>query len=415
VIESFDVVHNAAGPLDPPVCAAFGFNASGYPLDCVGDDRPEAGQQASGSGLWGISTAMSLACTGGEAGCGLYASFLQRSLRAGVERLGTYEYEMRFEGGGKAFRAFEDQQFMDVPFSIWRVATTGDEVQMVPFVLDGHCDTLDVFDICGDHVISGGANDPYSDWIYWNLPSDLTPGSGGYQSFVANRGEQDTEEVFARMVLVNWNGGEVPPYSADLPEMGTVFRISTSRSFNAPTLQAPGPEEGRAGGPVSFSWLGHGFDTYRLEVARDVGMTDLVASGDSVTSGTSLNVPVGGQLFWRVSGRVTGPSQVWPLNVTGSVSVEDDQLPHEYVLAAVYPNPFRERAEIAFELPEEAAVSLEIIDLLGRRVDLLLNERSFAADRHRVDWIPTSVASGVYLLRMTAGTFQATKTLVRVR
>ena len=35
------------------------------------------------------------------------------------------------------------------------------------------------------------------------------------------------DRTFSRQVLVNWNGGEAPPYTADLPEPGTVFRYIT--------------------------------------------------------------------------------------------------------------------------------------------------------------------------------------------
>ena len=36
--------------------------------------------------------------------------------------------------------------------------------------------------------------------------------------------------VFDRTVLVNWNGGILPPFNQDLPEQGTVFRIVTFKA-----------------------------------------------------------------------------------------------------------------------------------------------------------------------------------------
>ena len=91
-----------------------------------------------------------------------------------------------------------------------------------------------------DHAVSGGDNDPYTDWVYWYNPEDNgeAPGEDGYNGFFF--GALDVaDEVFARNVLVNWNGGDTPPdstlgvgdgrYDAELPETGTTFRIITTK------------------------------------------------------------------------------------------------------------------------------------------------------------------------------------------
>jgi len=43
----------------------------------------------------------------------------------------------------------------------------------------------------------------------------------------ANTYNYGGEEALARTVLINWNGGEQPQFNQDLPEQGTIFRIST--------------------------------------------------------------------------------------------------------------------------------------------------------------------------------------------
>jgi hypothetical protein len=50
-------------------------------------------------------------------------------------------------------------------------------------------------------------------------------------------------------------------------------------------------------------------------------------------------------------------------------------VPDEFSLGANYPNPFRTSTEIRFGLPQAAEVSLEVYDLLGRRVAVLASER----------------------------------------
>jgi hypothetical protein len=60
-----------------------------------------------------------------------------------------------------------------------------------------------------DHEASGGNNDPASDWVYWYMPGDQSPGDAGYQAAISGnpdtRGNYDWTEYFARMMLMNWN------------------------------------------------------------------------------------------------------------------------------------------------------------------------------------------------------------------
>jgi flagellar hook assembly protein FlgD len=62
-------------------------------------------------------------------------------------------------------------------------------------------------------------------------------------------------------------------------------------------------------------------------------------------------------------------------------------------------------------LPVAAKVRLEIFDLAGRKVRIVA-EGQYAAGDHAVEWdkkdgAGTQVKSGVYIYRLTAGTFQA--------
>ena len=51
--------------------------------------------------------------------------------------------------------------------------------------------------------------------------------------------------------------------------------------------------------------------------------------------------------------------------VTG---VEGEELPTEFALRGNYPNPFNPATKIVFDLPQSATVTIEVIDMLGRRV-----------------------------------------------
>jgi hypothetical protein len=90
-------------------------------------------------------------------------------------------------------------------------------------------------------------------------------------------------------------------------------------------------------------------------------------------------------------------------------------LPTQYVLEANYPNPFNPSTQIRFGLPEAAAVTLDVYDVTGRRVAVLLQETPMAAGWHEVSFAATDLASGLYLYRLWTKGFTQTRRMVLLR
>ncbi len=280
-LEEFQVVANASGPLDPPVAGALDFD--GFP---TGEDdtgtplRPGDDQQSTGTGTWAIHTADNGgSCGGGDRG-DYVEGFLARATRDGgnLSVIGAFDYEMRFTGdvgtpdvnGSYGIEAFLDDNVFWVPFELWNIGIgtpddPSDDVRLVPLLIDdGDDNTFNleswgcvdsaVFGGDGEHSGSGADNDPFTDWVYWYTPADMTPGDAGYQQIMdqwVTAGNIDSgyvflaDEVFARMVLINWNGGDAPPFDMDMPEVGTVFRIITAKpntTVDVYTLETTGSE-----------------------------------------------------------------------------------------------------------------------------------------------------------------------------
>lgn len=76
------------------------------------------------------------------------------------------------------------------------------------------------------------------------------------------------------------------------------------------------------------------------------------------------------------------------------------ELPNVVELSQNYPNPFNPGTVIEFHLPSEMDVRLEVFDLLGRRVALLADEH-MQAGSHQVSFNASSLASGIYIYRLT--------------
>jgi len=96
------------------------------------------------------------------------------------------------------------------------------------------------------------------------------------------------------------------------------------------------------------------------------------------------------------------------------------EAPSEYQLEANYPNPFRQHSTIEYSLPEPGHVTLEVYDLLGRRVRTLASGERREAGTHTLRWNGEGgggapLASGVYFVRLTAGDVTRSEKVVRVQ
>ena len=84
--------------------------------------------------------------------------------------------------------------------------------------------------------------------------------------------------------------------------------------------------------------------------------------------------------------------------------IDDDipDLPREITLYQNYPNPFNPTTEIKFALPEQADVTIEIFDILGRKTATVA-DGLFPAGYNSITWDSGNTASGIYYYRLTAG------------
>ena len=66
------------------------------------------------------------------------------------------------------------------------------------------------------------------------------------------------------------------------------------------------------------------------------------------------------------------------------------------------PNPFNPETVITFELPSVRQVKIEVFNRLGRRVSVL-KEETMPAGVHRVTFNGANLSSGIYFIRVQAG------------
>jgi hypothetical protein len=93
---------------------------------------------------------------------------------------------------------------------------------------------------------------------------------------------------------------------------------------------------------------------------------------------------------------------------------EEPEVPQAAALGRNYPNPFNPSTTIPFELSTSAHVRLEVYDMLGRRVALLIDEPRRAGD-HTARFEAENLPSGIYLARMQTGSEVLTQKMILVK
>ena len=110
----------------------------------------------------------------------------------------------------------------------------------------------------------------------------------------------------------------------------------------------------------------------------------------------------GGKVFRTTNGGVTFVAEL-PRGV-----------PAEAVLHQNYPNPFNPSTTIRYGLPSRSHVTLTVFNTLGQQVATLV-DGEMEAGYHEAMFGASGLSSGVYLYRLTAGSFVQTRRLVFIR
>ena len=84
------------------------------------------------------------------------------------------------------------------------------------------------------------------------------------------------------------------------------------------------------------------------------------------------------------------------------VALGEQALPRKLVLLPLYPNPANATLSVPFVLDASGDARLEVFNLAGQRVEALW-EGTTHAGRHLLRWDSGGNASGVYVVRLTAG------------
>jgi len=238
-----------------------------------------------------------------------------------------------------------------------------------------------------------------------------------------------TQNTFPTLVLANYHYG-TPDFLYYVVQ--TVSPAPTNNNLPPADTNTPAAPQNlnaaQGNQSATLSWSANSeFDIDFYKIYRDtvnnpntaalvdsVSYTDTTYADSNLTNGVTY-------YYWLKAGdrfciprvsNFSAPDSVIP-NPIG-ISNNGNTIPKVYVLYQNYPNPFNPVTFINFDLPKITLVRLTVYDILGKEVDVLVNE-ALAAGKYKVDWNAENYASGVYFYKIEAGNFIERKKMIVVK
>ncbi|WP_051141307.1 alpha-amylase family glycosyl hydrolase [Salisaeta longa] len=214
-------------------------------------------------------------------------------------------------------------------------------------------------------------------------------------------------------------------------EVGAEDIIAPSTSFESFSLRAKAPGAGARQDRLARSVRarsqrgGHVFPL-RLQTPNGGRITLTVEGGTAIGPAARLvNRTTGAVYNLSTKQRITLTATTDAVDLallTGSAAFVERQqeklVPQTVRLWANYPNPFHDQTTITYTLPTAGPVTVEVFDILGRRVHVLARGKQ-SAGLHRVQWNVNEsrgpIASGLYIVRLTANGTTRTRKVTLVR
>ncbi len=107
-------------------------------------------------------------------------------------------------------------------------------------------------------------------------------------------------------------------------------------------------------------------------------------------------------------------SDQWEPNPLSSDVKKTGEIVKHFELEQNYPNPFNPTTTIRFSVPAKELVTLKVFNVLGQEVMTLVN-KEMSAGSYKVNFDASNLPTGVYIYKMTAGKFSATKKMILLK
>ena len=159
-------------------------------------------------------------------------------------------------------------------------------------------------------------------------------------------------------------------------------------------------------GPVMsyYEKITDGFD--RL---TDERWEDFVNSGELPSRPDWINIYLA-----DINGNTLETGRELPGILYDVTAVKHESYPEEFYLFQNYPNPFNPSTTIYYSLSQSENVVLAVYDILGRKVETLIDSDQNAG-QYSIRWDARDLSSGIYFCRIKAGVCDQTIKMLLMR
>lgn len=157
-----------------------------------------------------------------------------------------------------------------------------------------------------------------------------------------------------------------------------------------------------------------------LEFKFDSARVDVTLNGQvEFDTARVANQPTGYVNNQSLDVSVNFVKAIWTIERLDVKDVKQGQRPTSYSLSQNYPNPFNANTQIQFALPKAGKTRLEVFNVLGQRVNTLVDE-FMEAGYKIVNWdgrdhTGQEVPSGIYFYRLRSEGFLQTKKMLIIQ
>ena len=272
--------------------------------------------------------------------------------------------------------------------------------------------------------------------------ADYNPGTGAYAvSAFQSDGFTDGDGVLFQVALVRDSGDVAEVFiahaSGDVTYTGgfppAVKTVGLSRNHAPMAFHLLRPHTGDTvqltthPSPISFVWaaaVDSDYDALQYTLHVKGPGVDTVIGGIADTSHAVNLIPrmaVSSLYTWWVMAADLSlkvfSADTFRLYTSANilaVKVDREGIPSEFALHQNFPNPFNPSTAIKFQLPSESYVKLVVYSLLGQELAVLVDGKQSAGFKS-VEFDASGLPSGVYLYRLSAGSFTQVRKMLLVR
>ncbi len=105
---------------------------------------------------------------------------------------------------------------------------------------------------------------------------------------------------------------------------------------------------------------------------------------------------------------------IYKNDLVTSVDGSSDLVVNNFRLFQNYPNPFNPATKISFQLLKASEITLEVTNILGQKVAVLLDGLQKAGN-YEIDFDGISLSSGIYFYRLSTNGFVSVKKMTLLK